>query len=49
MLVNVTPNLFFFPGDIRLKSPLATIHTNVDMAMVRDNEFCKDYDAAVAH
>ena len=38
-----------FPGDIRLKSPLATIHTSVDMAMVGDNEFCKDYDAAVAH
>ena len=37
-----------FPRDVRLKSPLATIHTNIDMAMVGDDEFRKDYDIAVA-
>ena len=31
-----------FPRDVRLKSPLATIHTNIDMAMVGDAEFRKD-------
>ena len=32
-----------FPGDIRLNSPLATIHTSIDIAMVGNEEFRKDY------
>lgn len=38
-----------FPEDIHSNSPLATINTSIDMAMVGDDEFCKDYDATVAH
>ena len=37
------------PGDIRIKSPLATVHTSIDMAMVKDDESRKGYDAAVTH
>ena len=36
-----------FPCNIRRASPLATVNTNVDMALEDDNEFSTDYDVAV--
>ena len=38
-----------FPGDIRIKSPLATVNTSIDMVMVGDDELRKDYIAVIAH
>ena len=40
---------FLFPRDICDQSPLATIHTNIDMAMVVDADFCKEFYAAITH
>ena len=37
-----------FPGKIHRVSPLATVNTNVDLALVDNAEFRKDYDVAVA-
>ena len=36
------------PGEISVDSPLATVHTSIDMAMVGDDKFRKDYETAVA-
>ena len=36
-----------FPSNIRLKSVLAIVYTSIDMILVKDDVFLKDYKAAV--